>query len=220
MPRVRVMRWARGHPIPSSPPPKQTWSSSCWTAPTTTTTAASPATSSRARRRPVVAGERAGGTTAAGAGAGACMAMAWCGSRFLPLRFGITHIHIRAVMHSAALTGPTTNHHTTNHQQEDDDASMDDDASAAIDRETRTLSQRLRRGTQRFLQEPIPLPLLRKYVPRRPRSTHRANQHHHPAFLQHPTNTQSHRPFPTTPSRHPTELSGTSPTRASTCTRA
>lgn len=43
---------------------------------------------------------------------------------------------------------------------------MDDDAStaAAIDRETRTLSQRLRRGTQRFLQEPIPLPLLRKYV--------------------------------------------------------
>lgn len=40
---------------------------------------------------------------------------------------------------------------------------MGDDAT--IDRETRTLSQRLRRGTQRFLQEPIPLPLLRKYVP-------------------------------------------------------
>lgn len=43
----------------------------------------------------------------------------------------------------------------------DDEEEYDD---GTIDRETRTLSQRLRRGTQRFLHEPIPLPLLRKCV--------------------------------------------------------
>ena len=38
----------------------------------------------------------------------------------------------------------------------------DEEDGGAFDRETRTLSQRLRRGTQPFLHEPIPLPLLRK----------------------------------------------------------
>lgn len=59
---------------------------------------------------------------------------------------------------------PTQHAHKQQGQEEADDDSDGDglNEDGTVDRETRTLSQRLRRGAGRFLHEPIPLPLLRK----------------------------------------------------------